>query len=44
MYGYEIGTLELTGNEVLWSMTGRQKKEWLNAVVYLPKGEYNVKA
>jgi len=28
---------------VLWTMTGSQQKEWLNAVVELPKGEYEVK-
>ena len=44
MYGYQIGTLELMGDHLLWGMAGRQKKEWLNAVVTLPKGVYNVKA
>ena len=49
MYGKKIGTLNFTSSEnqndlnVLWTMTGSQQKEWLNAVVELPKGEYNVK-
>jgi hypothetical protein len=48
MYGKKIGTLNFTssGNQndlnVLWTMTGSQKKEWLNAFVELPKGEYYV--
>jgi hypothetical protein len=44
MYGFEIGTLKLSNDSnVFWNMTGKQEKEWLNAVVTLPKGEYNVK-
>ena len=49
MYGKKIGTLNFTssenqnGSNVLWTMTGSQQKEWLNAVVKLPKGKYNVK-
>ena len=49
MYGKKIGTLNFTSSEnqndlnVLWTMTGSQQKEWLNAVVELPKGKYNVK-
>ena len=44
MYGFEIGTLKISDDtNVFWNMTGKQEKEWLNAVVKLPKGEYNVK-
>lgn len=42
MYGFEIGTLKLNGSEELWSKSGRQKKEWLKAVVALPIGNYTV--
>lgn len=49
MYGFKIGALELqkidtyNNKSVLWSMKGRQEKEWLYATVDLPEGEYKVK-
>ena len=45
MYGTQIGTLELIkdSEEVLWSLTGRQKNEWLFAQIKIPAGNYLVK-
>ena len=44
MYGTQIGTLELVkdSEEVLWSLTGRQKNEWLFAQIKIPAGNYLV--
>ena len=43
MWGTQIGTLELIADSnTLWSLTGRQKKEWLLAQVKLPPGNYLV--
>jgi hypothetical protein len=44
MYGTQIGTLELIkdSEEVLWSLTGRQKNEWLFAQIKIPAGNYLV--
>ena len=44
MYGTQIGTLELIkdSEEVLWSLTGRQKNEWLFAQIKIPAGDYLV--
>ncbi len=44
MYGSTIGTLELKrDDQVLWSKTGRQKNEWLYAVIILEPGSFEVK-
>ena len=43
MYGTQIGTLELiVDNNVILSLTGRQKPEWMLAQVKLPAGNYLV--
>lgn len=44
MNGLQIGTLEVILNEidVVWSLTGRQKNEWLLAEIKLPPGDYKV--
>jgi hypothetical protein len=45
MHGFQIGTLELVINrsDLLWSLSGKQKNEWILAKVELPSGEYVVK-
>ena len=44
MYGTQIGTLQLIKDdeEVLWSLTGRQRNEWLFAQIKIPAGDYLV--
>ncbi len=43
MRGIHIGTFDLlAGNTLVWSMTGQQTPEWLQAIVYLPSGSYYV--
>ncbi|CAF1014312.1 unnamed protein product [Brachionus calyciflorus] len=44
MSGLQIGTLELILNEseIIWSLTGRQKNEWLLTELKLPPGDYNL--
>lgn len=44
MDGFQIGTLELIGDQetVIWSLTGRQNREWLLAKVTLMPGMYEV--
>lgn len=44
MSGSHIGTLEVVLNEtnVIWSLSGRQKNEWLQAEIKLPIGAYSL--
>jgi hypothetical protein len=43
MWGSQIGTLEIrAGNQLLWSLSDRQKDEWLYAELALPSGDYTV--
>ncbi|RMZ98068.1 MAM and LDL-receptor class A domain-containing 2-like [Brachionus plicatilis] len=44
MSGVHIGTLEVILNEtnVVWSLTGKQKNEWIQAEIILPAGDYSL--